>query len=92
MSAATRNPTGTGKSAFKLGGAVSVVGLGIGYLWPQIEMMDQQLITGAVITVSGFIGKEVRNYQHTFSSGQKRAGQLQNGLAEGVLNLLGNVL
>lgn len=92
MTKSNRDPSSAPVNAARVGGMVGLIGLSLAHFYPSMEMTEQQLITGAIVAVSGYLGKEFRNYQHTFMPGEKRAEMIQSGLAEVVLGFLGRVL
>lgn len=89
--AETRAPS----SPLRAGTKIAFWTTAMGYLLPLFIVFPPAL---PVAAVGGFaaslivaIGKSVRDNQHSYEAGGKRAGTLQNGFLEGLLDLIGSV-
>ena len=88
----SRQPTPSAKSGLKITGAVTGATVLLSYAFSEMDSVLATILGGAIAGASSALGKEIRDYQHTFEEGGKRAGMVQGGGSEIVLGMLGSWL
>jgi hypothetical protein len=88
---ATRDPSKVQKTIIKGGGIGIFITWIISQFFPGTDPLTQGAVTTAGITIFGAIGKELRNYVHSFEAGGDREGLDSQSLSVSLMRVLGDI-
>jgi len=86
----SRAPSGAIAKTTKVATWTTIIAAGLSAtaLMPVLVVPIAGVLAGVVVSA----GSEVRNIQHTYEPGQRRAAEIQNPITEFAMNLIGKVL
>jgi hypothetical protein len=91
MAETTRDPSHVGKTVGKGAGIGIFITFIISQFFPGTDPVTQGVVTTFGITISGAIGKEIRNYVHSFEAGGVREGLDKQSFLVSFMRVLGDI-